>query len=306
MSVAWYTVTMPGVRQIDLQLQIASTIRTARMALGWSQRELARRIGSNQSAIRRLESSTTRLLDVALASAAMTMLGIVVSLDGNGPAIAVRMEQRDAVHARCVAYVVRRLEREGWLVAIEVEIGSGRFRGWVDVLAYHPTHRALLVIEVKTVLDDVGRLLRTLGWYTRSSREAAVARGWRPLRITRLVAVLASDEADARIGANRDLIGRELPGDADAMLTWIGDPAGSVPRGTAALIDPLSRRARWLVRPRGIGRRSRAPYRDYRDAAARLAPAPPRERESRRGARTTAAGVNSTQSRRVRAHGRID
>jgi hypothetical protein len=126
------------------------------------------------------------------------------------------------------------------------------------------------VIEVKTVLDDAGRLLRTLGWYTRRSQEAAVARGWRPTQITRLVAVLATDEVDARIGANRELLGRELPGEPDAMLDWLGDPSRSVPVGTVALIDPLSRRRRWLRRPRGMGRRSPAPYRDYADAATRL------------------------------------
>jgi transcriptional regulator with XRE-family HTH domain len=268
---------------LELQLLIGSAIRTARQALGWSQRELARRLGTNQSAIRRLESTTTRLLDVALASTAMVMLGIVVSLDGNGPAVAARREQRDAVHARCVAFLARRLERDGWSVAVEVEIGSGRFRGWIDILAYHPIHRLLLVIEVKTTIDDVGRLLRTLGWYTRSSRQAAHARGWRPAQITRLVAVLASDEVDARIGANRGLLDRELPGDPDAMLRWIGDPSGPLPDGTLALMDPLSRRKRWLLRPRGLGRRSPAPYRDYRDAALRLA-SPPRRSVSRSAA----------------------
>jgi transcriptional regulator with XRE-family HTH domain len=261
---------MPPSGDRDLQLLIASAIRTARTAFGWSQRELARRLGTHQSAIRRLEAQTTRLLDATLASAAMTLLGIVISLDTSGPAVAIRREQRDGVHARCVGYVVRRLERDGWRAPVEVEIGSGRYRGWIDILADHPAHRALLVIEVKTVLDDAGRLLRTLGWYTRRSREAAVARGWRPTQITRLVAVLATDEVDARIGANRELLGRELPGEPDAMLDWLGDPSRSVPVGTVALIDPLGRRRRWLRRPRGMGRRSPAPYRDYADAATRL------------------------------------
>ena len=265
---------MPGSQDLlDLQLVVASAMRSARLACGWSQREMAGRLGTNQSAIRRLESSATRLLDVALASAAMNLLGIVFSLDANGPGIATRREQQDAVHARCVAYVVRRLERDGWIVVVEVEIGSGRLRGWIDILAYHPVHRALLVIEVKTVLDDVGRLLRTLGWYTRSSRAAAAARGWRPTRIAWLVAVLATDEADARITANRWLLGRELPGAPDPMRAWIRDAAGPLPAGVIGLIDPASRRDRWLLRPRSMGRRSPTPYRDYRDAAARLASA---------------------------------
>jgi transcriptional regulator with XRE-family HTH domain len=263
---------MTSSADLDLQPLLASTIRAARVGSGWSQRELARRIGTNQSAIRRLESRTARHLDVALASAALSMLGLIISVDANAPGMATRTEQRDAVHARCVGYVVRRLERAGWDVEVEVEIGSGRFRGWIDVLAYHSTTRAMLVIEVKTVLDDVGRLLRTLGWYTRSSRDAAVSHGWRPLRLVPLVLVLATEQTDASIAVNRDLLARELPGDADRLLAWIADPVGRVPGGTMALIDPASRRRRWLRRARSAGRRSPAPYRDYRDAASRLRP----------------------------------
>jgi hypothetical protein len=203
----------------------------------------------------------------------MAMLGIVCSLDADGPALTIRREQRDVVHARCVAYVVRRLERDGWLVAAEVEIGTRRFRGWIDVLAYRPADRALLVIEVKTVIDDVGRLLRTLGWYTRSSRVAAEALGWRPRQIVRVVAVLATEESDARIGANQALLRLELAGGAEQLLAWIRDSSASRPDGAIAMIDPSNRGRRWLRRTKADGRRSPSPYRDYRDAVARRSPA---------------------------------
>jgi hypothetical protein len=38
-----------------------------------------------------------------------------------------------------------------------------------------------------------------------------------------------------------------------------------------ALIDPTSRRRDWLLPSRSDGRRTRAPYMDYADAARRLA-----------------------------------
>jgi hypothetical protein len=138
------------------------------------------------------------------------------------------------------------------------------------VLAYHPIRRVLLVIEIKTEVDDAGRILRTLGWYSRASLPAARALGWRPLRVIRLLAVLASDDADARITANRDLLRRDLPLGPNELQSWLEDPAGIRENGGVVLIDPRSRRRRWLIRPRADGRRSPLPYRDYRDAAIRL------------------------------------
>jgi hypothetical protein len=80
----------------------------------------------------------------------------------NGPFLQDRERQRDAAHARCVSFVRERLRREGWLTATEVEIGRGRARRWIDLLAYHPTQRVLLVVEIKTLIDDLGTIERTL------------------------------------------------------------------------------------------------------------------------------------------------
>lgn len=56
---------------------------------------------------------------------------------------------------RDVDYVARRLDQAGWLVATEVEVGDARWRGFVDLLAFHPVERLLLIIEVKIELDDI-------------------------------------------------------------------------------------------------------------------------------------------------------
>lgn len=75
--------------------------------------------------------------------------------------------QHDTVHAICSGYVDRRLHRAGWTVAREVEIVHGRSHGWIDLLAFEPTTRTLVVIEVKTRLDDIGGLERQAAWYVR-------------------------------------------------------------------------------------------------------------------------------------------
>jgi transcriptional regulator with XRE-family HTH domain len=255
---------MPDPTSTTLGDRIARAIWATARAYGWSQRELAARLDTNQSAVRRLVRGGP-LMDVAMAGAALDLLGIRVTIDADPIGLAARGEQRDAVHARCCSHVIGHLARRGWDVRSEVEIGEGRFRGWIDILAFRPAGRALLVVEVKTRIDDLGRTLRTLGWYVRSSREAAHLLGWRPRSIAPALLCLATDETDARLAAANDQLRIELPGRARHLATWIDDPAAVPARPSLALIDPRSRRRDWLIRTRADGRRSPAPSRDHRD-----------------------------------------
>ena len=123
------------------------------------------------------------------------------------------------------------------------------------------------MIEVKTELDDVGRVFRSLGWYARMSRDAARASVWRPVRIVPALIALATRETDGRVAANADLIRTALPGRVASLAAWIDEPTVAAPEPSLALIDPLSRRRAWLRRPRASGGRAVAPYADYRGAA---------------------------------------
>jgi transcriptional regulator with XRE-family HTH domain len=254
----------------NLGTRIGSSIKSTRRAIGWTEREFATRLGTNQGAVQRLEAGRQRHLDVPLATAALDLLGIRLTIDANPVGLPGRREQRDLVHARCCGYVARQLKKRGWEVLTEVEIGEGRFRGWIDLLAYRPSDGSLLVIEVKTEIDDIGRILRSLGWYVRSSRDAAQAVGWRPRIIVPILLALATVETDTRLAANSDVVRNDLSGGAGDLAAWIENPTAATPKPTIALIDPVTRRRAWLWRTRSDGRRSPAPYRDYRDAAGGL------------------------------------
>jgi hypothetical protein len=142
----------------DIGQRIGATVRATRRVVGWSERELAVRLGTSQSAIRRLEAGGQRFVDVRLASVALALLGIRMKLDGSTLGLAGRREQRDLVHARCCGHVARRLGGLGWEVKQEVEVGTGRYRGWIDLLAYRAADRCLFCGEIKTEIDDVGRI----------------------------------------------------------------------------------------------------------------------------------------------------
>jgi transcriptional regulator with XRE-family HTH domain len=191
-------------------------------------------------------------------------LGLQLYLDVRPPVFVGSPPMRDLVHARCSAYVDRRLRDDGWSTAREVALVDGRYRGWIDLLAFDPATGTLLIIEIKTRLDDIGALERQLGWYERSAPELARDRGWPAKSIRSVLLALATAEVERTLHANSDALSIAFPR-RDEVLK----PSVAAGRGLA-LIDPRRRRRAWLMKSRLDGRRSVAPYRDYADAATRL------------------------------------
>lgn len=227
--------------------------------------------GVSQSTISAIERASIADLPIATAVRVLTALDVRIDLRLLPPLITGPMV-RDRAHARCVAYVVRQLEVAGWLVATEVAVSDGRWHGFIDVLAYHPIEHVLLVIEVKTTFDDVGAIDRQLGMYERLAWTAAQDRGWRPRAITGALLVLATGSNDRRLVEHRRYLGRRYRLRSAALLRFIADPHLPPPRGERglAMIDPRTRRVRWLIPGRIDGRRT--PTR-YEDVAAYLDPA---------------------------------
>jgi transcriptional regulator with XRE-family HTH domain len=198
-------------------------------------------------------------------------LGMEIEFSIRPPTILDDGRQRDLVHARCSGYVDRRLRLLGWQTAREVEIAQERSHGWIDILALHPTAETLLIVEIKTRLDDLGAIERQIGWYARSGGNVARARGWRPRRIVSWLLLLASEEVEQAIRSNRDVLSIAFPVRAPAMLAWLADGAGSASGWGLALLDPTSKRRDWLIRTRIDGRRSPPTFDNYVGAARRLA-----------------------------------
>lgn len=254
----------------DLGRRIGVVVRTTRVETGWSQRELATRLGSSQSAVQRLEAGRSPYLDTRLASAAFRLLGVRATFDARTLGLAGRREQQDLVHGCCLACASRRLRAHGWETRAEVEIGTGRYRGWVDLLAYRSIDQCLLCGEIKTEIDDIGRIQRTVGWYAREAPVAARRFGWRPRSTTTALIVLCSEENDHAIRLNHGLLRTTFPGLARPLADWVAAPGTPVPEASLAMIDPRSRRADWLRPTASEGRRTPAPYSHYADAAAAI------------------------------------
>lgn len=254
---------------MPIRVTFAHLCLETRTRLGLTQQQLGDVVGVTRGYIAKVETANANpTLDLVERIAAALDLGI--DLVARVPMVAGDRRQRDFVHARCSAYIDRRLQGLGWQTAREVEIVHGHSHGWIDLLAYDPASGTLLVIEIKTRLDDLGSVERQLGWYERSAFEVARRLGWRPRQVRGWLLVLASDEVDGVVSQNRDLLARSFPARARSMSAVTRrEPAGQAGRGIA-MIDPTSKRSEWLRAARVDGRRSPAAFRDYADAAARL------------------------------------
>lgn len=252
-------------------IDVARTVRDVRVALGWSQRALAERTRLAQSTISRIERAALVDLTFVTAANVLDALGVRAALDLRTPFIADHHHQRDAGHARCIAYVSRRLRRLGWVTLAEVEIVTGTSHGWIDVLAYRESDSRLLVIEVKTDLRDVGQAERHLAWYERAAWAAAHRQGWRPTQVTSALLVLATGAVHERLAANREHLRQAFPMSARELgRIAAGEPAQSSASRSLALIDPFNRSRGWLRATPLTGRVRPAPYADYAALMARV------------------------------------
>jgi transcriptional regulator with XRE-family HTH domain len=237
-----------------------------RIALDVSRQALADRVGVSAryiALIERGEANPSLRLVERIAAA----LGLDIMLEIRPPVFPAGPRVRDAVHARCSAYVDRRLRGLGWVTAREVEIVHGRSHGWIDLLAFDHRTGTLLIIEIKTRLDDLGALERQIGWYERMAWQAARRLGWRPARIVSCVLALASDEVERVVRSHRDLLRVAFAMRAPQIADLLDRPDADFTGRGLALIDPSSRRRDWLIRTSIDGRRSLLRYLDYADAA---------------------------------------
>ncbi len=200
---------------------VGKAIRDLRLLVGLTQKALGEQVGQTQGWISRIERGRIEDITFGTAERLLGVLGarLVVAVDA--PFFGDRRRQREPAHSRMSAHVARRLRREGWHVAVEVEVGGNRSRGWIDILAYHPGTRILLVIELKTEIVDIGAIQRSFSWYGREAWQAARRQGWRPERAVGCLLLLATEANDDRARANRDVLDLEFPGRAAGLTQLV-------------------------------------------------------------------------------------
>ena len=132
----------------------------------------------------------------------------------------------DERHAAIIERTIRLLDSEGWTVATEVSFNVYGERGVIDVLAFHPATGALLVIEVKSVVPDLGGMLGTLDRKTRLAADLARERGWAVRSVSSLLVFPDDRTARRRVASHEATFRTAFPSRTAAVKRWLRAPVG--------------------------------------------------------------------------------
>jgi hypothetical protein len=155
----------------------------------------------------------------------------------------------DSAHASLVEIVVRLLESAGWLIAVEASFNVRGERGSIDILAWHPSRRIVLIVEVKTIITDLQAMLRTLDRKVRLAPVIAREREWEPTSVGRLLVVAEGRTARRRIAEHSATLGGTFPSRGRGARAWLRAPTADTFGGLILLpVEPTKRVGRRRIR----------------------------------------------------------
>lgn len=218
-------------------VRLGRQLRALRQRQHLTQDDLSERAHTSRSEVGRAERGQIDALRLATLERIASGLGarLEVRLSWNGEALDRLL---DAGHAALVEQVVQRLRASGWECAVEVSFNVRGERGSVDVLAFHPATRILLVVEVKSVVPDVQAMLMTLDRKARLGRAIAQQLGWSPLGIGRLLVIAESRTSRRRVDVHGSLFAAALPSRAIAIRAWLLEPHARPPLAGLLFLSP--------------------------------------------------------------------
>lgn len=111
----------------------------------------------------------------------------------------------------------------GWVALPEVSFSIFGERGVIDILAWHASQRALLVVELKTDITDINELMGVLDRKRRLATRIGRERGWQPTIVGSWVVVSESRTNRRRVEAH-DGVRAAFPLDGRSMVRWLRKP----------------------------------------------------------------------------------
>jgi transcriptional regulator with XRE-family HTH domain len=203
-------------------------LRAARLRRGWRQGDLAKAAGVSDATVSRIERG--HLSEMSLAVMRRVAAPLDIRLELLPRSRAADLDRLvSARHAALGEAVIERFTGlEGWLIRPEVSFGIYGERGVVDLLAWHAERRALLVIELKTEIVDLGELLGTLDRKRRLGPEIVETLGWQPATVSAWLIVAEGMTNRRRIDAHAGTFRAALPDDGRTVRAWLARPVGEL------------------------------------------------------------------------------
>jgi transcriptional regulator with XRE-family HTH domain len=246
------------------RIRVGKTFRAIRVELRLRQADVALRAGVSQQIVSAVErgmigSMPTDTLD-RLASALQADLDL--TLRWRGPRLARLLDRR---HAALQNAVVAELTASGWQTVAEESFNYFGDRGSVDILAWLPGPRALLIVEIKTEIVDLQDMLHAIDVKERVVPDVVRrSRKWLPVS-TATVVVLPSTSTHRRaVATHAALLSASLPARTGQIRDWIRQPIGHLrglwffpcTPGTSVMEAALATRR--VKKPAGRSKRSKS------------------------------------------------
>jgi transcriptional regulator with XRE-family HTH domain len=210
---------------MDPMQRFGARCRAVRIRHGWRQDDLSVRAAVSRSTISRIERGQFDHVTFSAIMAVSRALGIRTQLVAQWQGGDLDRLVNGG-HARLHESVARWFGESlpGWILNPEVSYAIRGERGVIDIVAWHPTHRALIVIELKTDIVDVNDLIGSMDRRRRLAMEIAEARGWHPLTVSSWVIIADSRTNRARLAAHRSMLRNAFPVDGRSMNGWLRQP----------------------------------------------------------------------------------
>ena len=237
--------------------QVGRLLAAVRRHLGLRQIDVARVAQVDQKTVSVLERGSLERVSVAAFRRVCAALGIEQSVmvrwrGGLGDRLI------DRGHASIVEIVVGELGRGGWLVDPEYSFNVYGERGSVDVLAWHPIHQALLIVEVKTIVTDLQAFLMSMSRKVRLVPPlVAEERGWRRRAFGRVLVVAGTRANRTTLASHAATFEAVLPGSSRETRRWLRRPSGDF-AGVWFVAIRTDSPAKRVVRIRVQARRARS------------------------------------------------
>lgn len=207
--------------------RVGTTLRAIRIRRGLRQADLARAAGVSAPTISRLERGHLATFSLDTIRAVAKALDVRMDLTPRwraGDLDRLLNARHSGLHE-----VVARYFRElpGWIAEPEVSFAIYTDRGVIDILAWHPGRRMLLVIELKTDIADINELVGTVDKKRRLAAQVAVEHGWAvgkgPL-VSVWIIVADGHTNRRRVQAHGAMLRSAFPSDGRSMAGWLKEP----------------------------------------------------------------------------------
>jgi transcriptional regulator with XRE-family HTH domain len=210
---------------MDSMQRCGTTFRAVRIKRGWRQVDLARRARVHRSVVSNIERGHLDGITLGTLLRVARTLEVHVSITTRwrgGDLDRLISARHSGLHEAVARWFGAQLP--DWVLAPEVSYAIAGERGVIDILAWNPKHRALLVIELKTDVVDVNDLVGSMDRRCRLAWKIARERGWDPVTVSAWVIVAGGRTNRARLEAHRTMLRNAFPVDGREVAGWLRNP----------------------------------------------------------------------------------